>query len=123
MSSENDEFVKDWLRRYFLSYHKEMEKWQKHEDSLMEINERLFMDQQPKDTKEVSRDKLIARIQCFEDELREWYHKLLEPTHLPPDDQETWVNLGAKNMLSDVLDSYEDLFGDITVCKYDGKGF
>lgn len=76
--------------------------------------------------KEVSRDRLIARIQCFEDELREWYHQLQEPERGDPageDDMSKGRRLGAQDILADVLDSYEDLFGDLTVCKYDGKGF
>ena len=76
--------------------------------------------------KEVSRDRLIARIQCFEDELREWYHQLQEPERGDPNGEDEMIKgrrLGAQDILSDVLDSYEDLFGDLTVCKYDGKGF
>lgn len=89
------------------------------------IEERMEANKK-EDIKEVSRDRLIARIQCFEDELREWYHQLQEPERgvsEAEDELSKGVRIGAMNTISDVLDSYEDLFGDLTVCKYDGKGY
>ena len=95
---------------------------------MIAMNERIEnrMEENKDIAKEVSRDRLIARIQCFEDEMRQWYRQLLEPEKgvVAEDDEMSKVyKEGSLNILNDVLDSYEDLFGDLTVCKYDGKGF
>ena len=95
---------------------------------MIAMNERIEnrMEENKDMAKEVSRDRLIARIQCFEDEMREWYRQIQEPERSDTaneDEMSKGHREGALNILSDVLDSYEDLFGDLTVCKYDGKGF
>lgn len=61
------------------------------------------------DNSEITKEKLIARIQCFYDQLIEYRNGLFHEEE------------SERDIIYSMLDAYQDLFEDICVCKNDGK--
>lgn len=69
----------------------------------------------------VSRDKLIARIQCFRDELVAWSTAIKNELAACQDEEDSEVMAVEINTLDTTLDLFEGLFEDIIVCRNDGR--